>query len=359
VYKICLEKTSIEMILTCFFKGARIMKTVWNCFKSYEICSILIAVIMLAGITSPVNAGLWVDPNVFDVNIVEGCTLTQSLTVGNGGVEAEDFMIRTRQVGNSGGLAGIESMSTGASSIPKGHDFTVVGNTPYKPGELIVRFGAKPNGQMHSMAEKNQILSSVGGGNINRDFTIVPGLSVVTLPPGVTVEEALQQFNGADGILYAEPDYEVKAISTFPDDTLFNDLWGMHNTGQTGGTVDADIDAPEAWDICTGSSEIIVAVIDTGVGYTHPDLAANMWVNEAEYNGTPGVDDDGNGYIDDIYGYDFRNNDGDPMDDHYHGTHCAGTIGGIGNNGEGVAGVCWDVRIMAVKFLSSGSGRQR
>ncbi|MHC4573778.1 MAG: S8 family serine peptidase [Planctomycetota bacterium] len=128
----------------------------------------------------------------------------------------------------------------------------------------------------------------------------------------------------------------------------------MHNTGQTGGKPDADIDAPEAWDIGTGSQDIVVAVIDTGVDYTHVDLAANMWVNEAEYYGTPGVDDDGNGYVDDIYGYDFRNNDGDPMDDHFHGTHCAGTVGAVGNNGEGVAGVCWNVRIMAVKFLSSG-----
>ncbi|MCK4886310.1 MAG: S8 family serine peptidase, partial [Planctomycetes bacterium] len=206
------------------------------------------------------------------------------------------------------------------------------------------------------MGDKNQILSSVGGGNIKRNFNIVPGLSVVTLPAGMTVEEALQQFNGADGILYAQPNYEVKAISTFPDDPRFDDLWGMHNTGQTGGTADADIDAPEAWDISTGSSEIIVAVIDTGVGYTHPDLAANMWVNEAEKNGTPGVDDDGNGYVDDIYGYDFCNYDGDPMDDHYHGTHCAGTIGGIGNNSEGVAGVNWNVRIMALKFLSASGG---
>ncbi|MHC4362930.1 MAG: S8 family serine peptidase, partial [Planctomycetota bacterium] len=138
------------------------------------------------------------------------------------------------------------------------------------------------------------------------------------------------------------------------NDPRFDDLWGMHNMGQTGGTVDADIDAPEAWDIATGSSDIVVAVIDTGVDYTHVDLAANMWVNEDEYYGTPGVDDDGNGYVDDIYGYDFCNYDPDPMDDHYHGTHCAGTIGGVGDNGEGVAGVCWDVRIMALKFLNSG-----
>jgi subtilisin family serine protease len=310
------------------------------------------------GVTLSVRS-VWVSPGSFDVNIVEGCTLTETLTIANDGIEDLDFMIQTHQVGSSEDseerITGVlTARGGGRLSIPTGHDFTVASDTPYKPGELIVRFGAKANGQMRSMADKNQILSSVGGGNIKRNFNIVPGLSVVELPPGVTVEEALQTFNKANGILYAEPDYEVQICSTFPDDTRFDDLWGMHNTGQTGGTTDADIDAPEAWDIGTGSDEIIVAVIDTGVDYTHIDLAANMWVNEAEYNGTPGVDDDGNGYVDDIYGYDFRNNDGDPMDDHYHGTHCAGTIGGIGNNGEGVAGVNWDVRIMAVKFLSSG-----
>ena len=105
-----------------------------------------------------------------------------------------------------------------------------------------------------------------------------------------------------------------------------------------------------------GQQQIIVAVIDTGVDYTHPDLAANMWVNEGEIPGN-GLDDDHNGYIDDVYGYDFCNNDGNPRDDHDHGTHCAGTIGAVGNNNQGVAGVCWNVKIMAVKFLdSAGSG---
>ena len=126
----------------------------------------------------------------------------------------------------------------------------------------------------------------------------------------------------------------------------FSELWGMHNTGQTGGTPGADIHAPEAWDITTGSRQIIVAVIDTGVDYTHPDLTNNIWTNPGEIPGN-GIDDDGNGYVDDVHGYDFVNNDGDPMDDHDHGTHCSGTIGGEGNNGIGVAGVCWQVRIMA------------
>ena len=330
-----------------------------SCLKRKNFFVVLMCAAVLGVAGEAANAGLWVDPNIFDVNIIEGCTLTQNLTVGNDGGEDLDFMIRTRQVGNSGDLVGIDGMSTetagsGTFSIPADHDFTVVSDANYVPGKLIVRFAAGADGKIQSAAEKSQILSSLGGATIKRNFKIVPGLSVVKLPAGMTVEQALPVFNKASGILYAEPDYKVQICSTIPDDTRFDDLWGMHNTGQTGGTADADIDAPEAWDIGTGSSEIIVAVIDTGVDYTHIDLAANMWVNEAEYNGTPGQDDDGNGYVDDIYGYDFRNNDGDPMDDHYHGTHCAGTVGAVGNNGEGVAGVCWNVRIMAVKFLSSG-----
>ena len=127
------------------------------------------------------------------------------------------------------------------------------------------------------------------------------------------------------------------------------------------GTPDADIDAPEAWEISKGSKDIIVGVIDSGVDYNHPDLAPNMWVNTGEIPGN-GIDDDKNGFIDDIHGYDFSNNDGDPMDDNsdgdtYHGTHCAGTIGAVGNNSIGVIGVCPTVRIMALKFLDKmGSG---
>ncbi|MGH9201107.1 MAG: S8 family serine peptidase, partial [Vicinamibacterales bacterium] len=156
-------------------------------------------------------------------------------------------------------------------------------------------------------------------------------------------------------VRYVEPDYTLR-LATVPSDPQFPSLWGMHNTGQTGGTSDADIDAAEAWDLTTGSSATIVAVIDTGVDYNHPDLAANIWTNAGEIPGD-NRDNDGNGFVDDVHGYDFINGDGNPLDDQGHGTHVAGTIGAVANNGIGVAGVSWNVRIMPLKFLgANGSG---
>ena len=141
-----------------------------------------------------------------------------------------------------------------------------------------------------------------------------------------------------------------------PNDPYFHEQWGLHNTGQWKGTLDADVDAPEAWESCTGDNSVVVAVLDTGVDYNHEDLSANMWQNSPECVGVAGVDDDGNGYVDDCYGYDFAadndgNNDNDPMDIHGHGTHVAGIIGAVGDNGMGVAGVNWNVKVMAVKIF--------
>ncbi len=139
--------------------------------------------------------------------------------------------------------------------------------------------------------------------------------------------------------------------SLTPNDPKFRDLWGL-NYG-----LDTDMDLPEAWNKTTGSNEIVVAVIDTGIDYNHQDLAQNMWKNPKEAAGLPDVDDDGNGVVDDIYGYNAITGSGNPMDDNNHGTHCAGTIGAVGNNSIGVVGVNHKIKMMAVKFLSSsGSG---
>ena len=232
--------------------------------------------------------------------------------------------------------------------------FAIADDLPYKQGEMLVRF-ANPAA---STQTKNSILSSAvgcSGSTVVKDYSIVPGLTLVKLPTGTTVEQARISLAQSLDILYSGPNYKVKT-SVIPNDTSFSDLWGMNNTGQTGGTVDADIDAPEAWNLKTGSSSIVVAVIDTGVDYTHPDLSANRWVNTGEIPSN-GLDDDGDGYVDDVYGYDFVNSDANPMDDEGHGTHVSGTIGAVGNNNLGVAGVCWTVKIMAVKaFNASGSG---
>ncbi len=186
------------------------------------------------------------------------------------------------------------------------------------------------------------------------------------LDEGQSLEDVVAEYGKDPGIEYAELNYIVK-ITASPNDTHYPIQWPLNNIGQMypesgryndpPGTPDSDIDAPEAWDIYTGSSDVIVAVVDTGVDYTHRDLDDNMWVNEAELLGTAGVDDDGNGYIDDIYGYNFIYDNSDAKDDHGHGTHCAGIIAAEGNNGLDIAGVCWNARIMALKFLNSqGSG---
>lgn len=171
----------------------------------------------------------------------------------------------------------------------------------------------------------------------------------------VSIRRLVALYKKLDEVEFAEPNYIV-SIATIPNDANFSNLWGLHNTGQSGGTNDADIDMVETWDIMTDSSSVICAIIDTGVDYNHEDLAANMWKNPGEIAGN-GIDDDGNGFIDDVMGWDFANNDNDPFDDNSHGTHVAGTIGAVGNNSIGVAGVSWNSKIMALKFLKgSGSG---
>ena len=192
-------------------------------------------------------------------------------------------------------------------------------------------------------------------GTRKRVFKIIRGLEVIKLSRRVSVKEAIDLYRQDPDILYAEPNYILRTTLT-PNDTRFGEMWGLHNTGQSGGTLGADIDALEAWNQTTGSSDVIVAVIDSGVDYNHPDLSANMFRNTADCNNN-GIDDDGNGYVDDCFGIDTRNNDSDPMDDNNHGTHVAGTIGAVGNNNRGVVGINWNVQIMACKFVNaSGSG---
>ncbi len=180
-------------------------------------------------------------------------------------------------------------------------------------------------------------------------------------------DKAMQALANNPDIEYIEPNYIISLSGVkgeAPKDSSFAKQWGLYNNGKNGGifspgVAGEDINVMKAWDITkglTGDKAIKIAVIDTGVEYTHPDLKSQMDVNLAELNGKPGVDDDGNGFVDDIYGYDFSNKDGDPADGHGHGTHCAGVIG-ASHNSIGVAGVMANVKIVAIKFLSDkGSG---
>jgi uncharacterized repeat protein (TIGR01451 family) len=224
---------------------------------------------------------------------------------------------------------------------------------PFVPGELLVRFRTDL-----SKNAVTQVHTAVGA-NVIKEFKLVPNLQRVRLPSGMNLAEAIKLYEKNPTVLYAEPNYIRRATQhalLTPNDAQFSQLWALHNVGQTGGTPDADMDAPEAWELSTGSSSVVVAVIDTGVDYNHPDLSANIWRNTLDCNSN-NIDDDGNGYKDDCYGIDTANNDSNPMDDNNHGTHVAGTIGARGNNSIGVVGVNWNVQIMACKFLSTnGSG---
>lgn len=277
-----------------------------------------------------------------------GQSTTNILIVSNGALADGNltFRLSSRSTGQTPLM-----MKSGAfvSQIQPGHDFTKV--TPgagFVPGELLVRFAEGMTGSVRAT-----LLASLGGGEVRREYRLVPGLALVKLPPAMKVEDALVTFNRATGVVYAEPNHTVQAFDTTPNDARFSELWGLRNTGQTGGTPGADIDAPSAWDSHAGSTNIIVCVIDTGIDYNHEDLAGNMWHNPGEIPGNL-IDDDGNGYVDDVYGINAITGTGDPLDDHDHGTHVSGTIGGIGNNSVGVAGVNWRVSLMAAKFLDAG-----
>ncbi|WP_069473001.1 S8 family serine peptidase [Candidatus Marithrix sp. Canyon 246] len=217
----------------------------------------------------------------------------------------------------------------------------------FSKDQILVKL--KSNANASSLVN---IYSDVGVSHVKTFQNI--GISLVEITDqNKTVDEILESLNKYDQVVeYAEPDYMMQ-IDSIPNDPRFDELWGLHNTGQSGGTNDADIDASEAWNNHTGDSTLVVGVIDTGVDYNHEDLAANMWVNPNEIAGN-GIDDDNNGYIDDVHGINAINDDGDPMDDNGHGTHVSGTIGGVGDNGIGVTGVNWNVKIMALKFLSAG-----
>ena len=168
--------------------------------------------------------------------------------------------------------------------------------------------------------------------------------------------EAIAALESIDGtFIHAEPDFIVSSAA-LPDDTRTSELYAFQNTGQGGGLPGADISAAEAWDVATGDGSVTIAIIDSGIDPDHPDLAPRLFINPGESGDgreTNGIDDDGNGFVDDVSGWDFFADDRDPRDEYFHGTHVAGTAGAAGNNGIGVSGVCWDVRLLNLRFIDA------
>jgi subtilisin family serine protease len=212
------------------------------------------------------------------------------------------------------------------------------GTTPrFRTDQIIVQpragIGKAKLGAFHSQH----------GARVACSFPAAGGSQVITVPAGETVQGLIARYQQSGLVEFAEPDNFVYAAGTMPNDPRFSDgtLWGLNNTGQNGGTSDADMDAPEGWDVRTSASNIVVAVLDSGIRATHEDLAANMWVNPSDGS----------------HGYNAFTGTNDPGDDSTsHGTMVAGVLGAVGNNGKGVCGVAWRVQMMACKCLNNGTG---
>ncbi len=220
------------------------------------------------------------------------------------------------------------------------------------PGELIVRFAPTADaGDRADIRERAQV------GFAER--LPVRGLQVVEVDAGQTTAAAERSLERADGVAYAEPNFYRRSFLR-PSDSSFGLQWAFQNTGQSGGLAGADVNAVAAWDITTGSPATTVAVVDSGVQLSHPDLLGSSWTNPGESGAgreANGVDDDGNTLVDDVRGWDWVGLDGDPTDLNGHGTHVAGTVGARSNNARGVAGTSWGARLLALRVLAqNGTG---
>ncbi len=224
-----------------------------------------------------------------------------------------------------------------------------VAHAEYVPGEILIKLkGAAEIAEINGPHNKFD--------SVSKKQSRKSRLHHLKLDEDVSVEEAIEFYKQDPNVEYAEPNYIIR-LNAIPNDIDFNLIWRLHNTGQTGGSDDADIDAPEAWDLTTGSDNIIIAVIDSGIALHHPDLQGNIWTNPGETDCSDNIDNDNNGYVDDCNGWDFLGKDNEPIDFNGHGSHVSGIIAAVGNNNEGITGIMWQAKIMPLRFFGlSGSG---
>jgi len=229
----------------------------------------------------------------------------------------------------------------------------------YKKGELIVKFKneIQPQAQNNQIKTNSNTLDTLNAKYeakeiipiSSKEETPLSNVYKIKINEEADIKKAVEEYKTDSNVEYVEPNYYYYSCNT-PNDTFLDKQWGLNQS------FDYDIDGPEAWDIETGDNNIIIAIIDSGVDYNHPDIKDNIWRNNDET--INGEDTDLNGYDDDIVGWDFFNNDNDPIDDNGHGTHCAGIAAASSNNGIGVAGVSWDCKIIPIKILNrDGKGQ--
>ncbi len=207
----------------------------------------------------------------------------------------------------------------------------------YRPDRILIK--PNPKTSLATLAHFHAARKSM----VLHTFNRMGGVQVLRVPKGETVQSLIAEYQHSGLVEYAEPDYTVQAAANIPDDPYFANglLWGLNNYGQNSGTAGADIGATNAWNVLTSASNIVVAVVDSGIRYTHQDLAANMWTNP----------------VDGSHGWNAITGTNDPNDDSGHGTLMAGVIGAVGNNGLGVVGVAWQVQMMACVCLgNNGTG---
>lgn len=227
-------------------------------------------------------------------------------------------------------------------------------NQDYIPGMIVIKF--TDNNALYT-SSINALNNLYGVQLIEKVFnnvenTKLDSIYLLKIPENTDIPSIIAEYNKSPYVVYAEPNY-IGSLCAIPNDEYFDLQWPLNNSGQNGGTPGCDIDALKAWDIEKGDSDIVIASVDSGIDYNHIDLADNIWINEDE---TPNnaIDDDGNGYVDDTIGWDFCDNDNDPMDEltnpqYGHGTWCAGLHSAVTDNGIGIAGVCWYCKTMVLR----------